>query len=322
MALLEQVGRKMPGLRTYAVVPLSVTHGAIEWLPKTETAKRIVCAAAGVPDIGNLAGFKLRQRWTGAGKDWGKVFRMSREDVEAAHRAQADADPSLRFALTAYFRDRAATPEDFLGQRAVFAQSLAAVSVATVLLGIGDRHLDNFLVQPDGTLTCIDFGYSFGFGVCLAVPELIPCRLTPLFLNVLGPLNGIEERIAAGFADVCQSKGALIDSAAIFLRDPPDIWARNPGWTASRAKAFAERFAPFSPRAFLLADLRRVVADARARGGRATYVEELLADASFGEVPLVAEPVSSFADQARAICALAADWNVVGRAWNGLCLFI
>ena len=47
------------------------------------------------------------------------------------------------------------------------------------LLGIGDRHLENFLVNTtDGEVLGIDFGLSFGAGVQLAIPELVPFRLT------------------------------------------------------------------------------------------------------------------------------------------------
>jgi DNA-dependent protein kinase catalytic subunit len=92
----------------------------------------------------------------------------------------------------------------YLVSVAQFAKSLASFSACSYILGIGDRHLDNFLFnnvsvpcdhtckpsrsvaslnplccpgQTDGTLLGIDFGAAFGFGVVtLPIPELLPFR--------------------------------------------------------------------------------------------------------------------------------------------------
>ena len=51
--------------------------------------------------------------------------------------------------------------------------------MCSYLLGIGDRHLENFLVDTqDGEVLGIDFGIAFDSGLHLAVPELVPFRLT------------------------------------------------------------------------------------------------------------------------------------------------
>ncbi len=62
-----------------------------------------------------------------------------------------------------YYREallrRAAGPEAFFAMRANFAASLAAVCATNYVAGIGDRHLQNFLLhEATGTLVPIDFG--------------------------------------------------------------------------------------------------------------------------------------------------------------------
>ena len=48
------------------------------------------------------------------------------------------------------------------------------------MLGIGDRHLQNILVdQHTAELIHIDFGVAFEQGKMLQTPEIVPFRLTP-----------------------------------------------------------------------------------------------------------------------------------------------
>lgn len=67
----------------------------------------------------------------------------------------------------------------FLTIKNQFIKSMAVFSVASYLIGIGDRHLENFLIDTtDGELQGIDFGIAFGSNVHLSIPELMPFRLT------------------------------------------------------------------------------------------------------------------------------------------------
>ena len=49
------------------------------------------------------------------------------------------------------------------------------------LLGLGDRHLDNILLDSSsGEVVHIDFNVVFDQGLRLRVPEIVPFRLTQM----------------------------------------------------------------------------------------------------------------------------------------------
>lgn len=106
---------------------------------------------------------------------------------------------------------------------------MAAMNIAHWILGIGDRHLSNVLLNvKTGRLVGIDFGLSFGAATRdQAIPELVPFRLTPQFVNVMSPLG------VAGLISKCMihslhcfktSKKLLMACMDVFVREPSIDW--------------------------------------------------------------------------------------------------
>ena len=125
-------------------------------------------------------------------------------------------------------------PEAFWHLRQHFAASLAATSGASYILGIGDRHLDNYLLcQRTGEVVPIDFGYSFGIGAQIPVPELTPFRLTGFLTSVFQPLSGplahgtFRDGLISVLSRCRERRGILQDACAVFLLEPLMDWAEQ-----------------------------------------------------------------------------------------------
>ncbi len=118
--------------------------------------------------------------------------------------------------------------ENFLFIRNKFIRNYATFCIAGYILGIGDRHLENFLINcKNGELVGIDFGYSFGTGISLAVPELMPFRLTNNIEGILKPLGfeGIlRNTLIFALSALRNHRSVLLDCSEVFVKDPLLEW--------------------------------------------------------------------------------------------------
>ncbi|KAH1004120.1 hypothetical protein HUJ04_003920 [Dendroctonus ponderosae] len=75
-----------------------------------------------------------------------------------------------------------------------YCYSVAVMSIIGYIIGLGDRHLDNMLIDlSTGDVVHIDYNVCFEKGKTLRVPEKVPFRLTPNINDALG-VTGVEHR--------------------------------------------------------------------------------------------------------------------------------
>ena len=93
---------------------------------------------------------------------------------------------------------KAPSSEEWLERRSHFSRSLAVMSMVGHILGLGDRHLENILVDTTtGSLMHVDFACLFDHGLNLETPEKVPFRLTQNLIHtfgVCGP-DGVFRRV-------------------------------------------------------------------------------------------------------------------------------
>ncbi|CAE7239308.1 smg1, partial [Symbiodinium sp. CCMP2456] len=81
-------------------------------------------------------------------------------------------------------------PGQHFVRTAAFANSVGLSSVLGHLIGLGDRHLDNLLLDlTTGEVIHVDYSICFDRGARLRVPERVPFRLSRCMVHALGALG-------------------------------------------------------------------------------------------------------------------------------------
>lgn len=121
------------------------------------------------------------------------------------------------------------SPEAFLSLRSHFISSHALLCVSHWILGIGDRHLSNFMISMEtGGMIGIDFGHAFGSATqFLPVPELMPFRLTKQFVNLMQPLkeSGLIQGVMVHSLRAFRAQpDLLLNTMDVFVKEPSLDW--------------------------------------------------------------------------------------------------
>jgi PI-3-kinase-related kinase SMG-1 len=114
-----------------------------------------------------------------------------------------------------------------------FSVSVAVMSMVGYILGLGDRHLDNILVDfCTGDVVHIDYNVCFDKGLRLKIPEIVPFRLTQTIQAALG-LTGVEGTFRASCEAVMKAlqnhKDLILMLLEVFIWDPLVEWMRGDG---------------------------------------------------------------------------------------------
>ncbi len=89
---------------------------------------------------------------------------------------------------TCFFNDFP-DPLDWYRMRKRYALSYAVWSMCAYVVRLGDRHLDNIMINDFNQIIFIDYGYVMNDGITLPVPEKVPIRFTNNLRYALGFLE-------------------------------------------------------------------------------------------------------------------------------------
>ncbi|KAG9306966.1 hypothetical protein G9A89_000880, partial [Geosiphon pyriformis] len=120
------------------------------------------------------------------------------------------------------------SPAEWWKKSISLSRSLAVMSVIGYIIGLGDRHLDNILIDFEtGEVIHIDYNVCFEKGRKLRVPETVPFRLTSNIEKALG-LTGVDGVFRIACENVLrimrENKEIFLFLLEAFVYDPLVDW--------------------------------------------------------------------------------------------------
>ncbi|KAF7562703.1 hypothetical protein G7046_g1450 [Stylonectria norvegica] len=218
-------------IRTYKVLPLTASSGLIEFVPNTIPLHEFLMPAHERYYPRDYKGSQCR-------KD---IFAVQSRTVETRistyRKVTEKFHPVMRYFFMEYFVD----PDEWFVKRLAYTRSTAAISMLGHVLGLGDRHGHNILLDTKtGEVVHIDLGVAFEAGRILPVPELVPFRLTRDIVDGMGitKTEGVFRRCCEFTLDALREEQYSIMTILDVLRyDPLYTWSISPLRLAKLQKA-------------------------------------------------------------------------------------
>ncbi|KAH9720220.1 serine/threonine-protein kinase ATM [Citrus sinensis] len=147
---------------------------------------------------------------------------------------------NFRPVLHYFFLERFLQPAYWFEKRLAYTRSVAASSMVGYIVGLGDRHAMNILIdQATAEVVHIDLGVAFEQGLMLKTPERVPFRLTRDIIDGMGVtgVEGVFRRCCEKTLSVMRTnKEALLTIVEVFIHDPLYKWALSPLKALQRQK--------------------------------------------------------------------------------------
>ncbi|TIA61581.1 hypothetical protein D6C77_03353 [Aureobasidium pullulans] len=209
-------------VRTYKVLPLTSTSGIIEFVPHSMPLGEYLVPAHQKYHPTDLTQNKAREKIGG-------VQTMQKDTrIKAYREVAARYQPVLRH----FFFERFQDPDDWFQKRLNYTRSTATISILGWILGLGDRHCHNILLdEQSGEAIHIDLGVAFEAGRVLPIPEVVPFRLTRDIVDAMGvtKTEGVFRRCCEFSMDALRAeKDAIMTLLNVLRYDPLYSWTVSP----------------------------------------------------------------------------------------------
>lgn len=209
-------------IRTYNVVPLDATNGVIEFAQNTHALLEYLEPAHSRYHPNDWTWKTCRK----------KIDAVSKLQLSARIKVYRDAVEHFSPVMRHYFFEKYDDPDTWYERRLAYTRSTAAISILGHVLGLGDRHNQNVLLDhTTGEVVHIDHGVAFEAGRILPLPELIPFRLTRDIVDGFGVLGteGVFRRCCEFTLEALRENRDTIMTLLNVLRyDPLHNWSVSP----------------------------------------------------------------------------------------------
>jgi ataxia telangiectasia mutated family protein len=224
LAREEETRKRRLSIRTYKIIPTTSQTGVIEFVENTEPFGQYLSHGPNsahsryYPDDWPSSDCRAHLNASTDQKDRDERYR----EVERHFH------PAFRF----FFLERFPDPSRWLNSRLAYTRSVAVNSIVGYILGIGDRHTHNIMVDgTTGEVVHIDFGIVFEQGRVLQTPETVPFRLTRDIVDGMG-CTGVEGSFRRSCEEVLRVLRAhaqpLMTILEVVIHDPLYKWSLSP----------------------------------------------------------------------------------------------
>ncbi|KAM3874841.1 serine-protein kinase ATM [Diretmus argenteus] len=213
-------------IRRYKVVPFSQRSGVLEWCSGTVPIGEFLI------DPNNGAHKRFRpQDWTNMGCRR-KMMEAQQLGFDEKIQAYSEVCKNFRPVFRYFCMERFLDPAVWMEKRLAYTRSVATSSIVGYIVGLGDRHIQNILIdEQTAELVHIDLGVAFEQGKILPTPETVPFRLSRDIVDGMGitGVEGVFRRCCEKTMEVMKSsQEALLTIVEVLLYDPLFDWTMNP----------------------------------------------------------------------------------------------
>lgn len=208
-------------IQRYAVIPLSTNSGLIGWVPHCDTLHTLIRDYRDKKKILLNIEHRIMLRMA---PDYDHLTVMQKVEVFEHALSTTNGDDLARLLWL-----KSPSSEVWFDRRTNYTRSLAVMSMVGYILGLGDRHPSNLMLDRlSGKILHIDFGDCFEVAMVREkFPEKIPFRLTRMLINAM-EVTGIEgtyRRTCESVMSVLhRNKDSLMAVLEAFVYDPLLNW--------------------------------------------------------------------------------------------------
>lgn len=231
-----QTANKHLRIQRFSVTPLSPNSGLIGWVPHCDTMNALIkeYRTTAEPKIPVDSETQILERQY---PEYPQLMVVQKIEVFKLMTAKFDGKDLANIMWL-----KSPSSEVWLDRRTNYIRSLAVMSMAGYILGLGDRHPSNIMIDRfSGHVVHIDFGDCFETAMLREKhPEKVPFRLTRMVINAM-EVSGIEGTFRTTCNQVLEvmrkNRDSLMAVLEAFVHDPLINWGLKTNANANAANA-------------------------------------------------------------------------------------